>query len=212
MITVVSDLRAEFPGVRDQGDRPTCLAFATSAANGAAHRVGEHLSVEYLYYKAVQHEGVGPDDGSCFPSTLKVLDRIGQPKEAEWPYAPHGPVDASTWVPPHISGTLYRNGSWLNGSGVGEVVSELTARRPVLIGMSISNAFLQPNEHGVVDRPEPLDPARLHAVVAVGHGYLRHSTYVLVRNSWGAEWGQHGHAWLSGGYLGPRLMVAAVLA
>lgn len=58
------------------------------------------------------------------------------------------------------------------------------------------------------EMPEPL---RRHAVVAVGHGKAGGHRAILVRNSWGAKWGERGHAWLTEAFLGPRIYAAAKL-
>jgi C1A family cysteine protease len=50
-----------------------------------------------------------------------------------------------------------------------------------------------------------------HAVVAVGHGTTSDQTAILIRNSWGAEWGEGGHAWLTEKFLSPRLFATAIL-
>ena len=54
-ITVRKDLRGRFGPARDQGLRPTCLAFATSDAHAAVRDTTWcRLSCEYLYYHAKQ--------------------------------------------------------------------------------------------------------------------------------------------------------------
>ena len=47
------DLRSGTLPVRDQGEnRPTCLAFATTAAHEYVRRLNYRLCVEFLYFKA----------------------------------------------------------------------------------------------------------------------------------------------------------------
>ena len=54
--------------------------------------------------------------------------------------------------------------------GFDEVWDAVEAGTPVLIGMTISDAFFMPDGDGVIDSDEPVDPARRHAVVAVATG------------------------------------------
>ena len=55
-ITIRKDLRSRFGPPRDQGQRPTCLAFAMSDAHGAARGPWEDLSCEYLFHHAKKRE------------------------------------------------------------------------------------------------------------------------------------------------------------
>jgi C1A family cysteine protease len=58
---------------------------------------------------------------------------------------------------------------------------------------------------------EAPEPARRHAVVAVGHGTVDRQKALLVRNGWGARWGDAGYAWLTEQFLRPRMFAAATL-
>ena len=78
--------------------------------------------------------------------------------------------------------------------------------------MTISDGFYLPGPDGIVAAAEPPDPERDHAVLALGHGTLSGSAEaVLVRNFWGPEWGEDGHAWLPEAYLAPSLLRSAVM-
>ena len=64
MVTAMVDLRAQFGAVRDQGDRPTCLAFAASDAHAACRPHWEPLSSEYAFFHAQKRAGLPPDRGT----------------------------------------------------------------------------------------------------------------------------------------------------
>ena len=51
-VAVKCDLGFLFGTARDQGDRPTCLAFAASDAHAALRAGWEPLSCEYAFYQA----------------------------------------------------------------------------------------------------------------------------------------------------------------
>ena len=48
-----------------------------------------------------------------------------------------------------------------------------------------------------------------HAVLGVGTGVIDTTRVMLVRNSWGPDWGLQGHAWVSEDYLVKTLICAA---
>jgi len=65
---------------------------------------------------------------------------------------------------------------------------QLNVGTPVLMTMTLSDAFYRPDADGVIAANEPTDPKRRHAVVVVGHGERNAAGLVLIRNSWGEVW------------------------
>lgn len=214
-VTMLRDLRPLFGPVRDQGRRPTCLAFAASDAHGAARGFPiDPLSAEWAYYHAVHRDGGRPGDGASLGGMLDGIRVDGQPVEAAWPYVDGPDPDPASWAPPPGVTELFRRDSAaLVSCSVNDVVATVGAGTPTLLVMTISDAFYSPGLDGIVARSELPDPSRVHAVLAVGHGSLDDDAgAVLVRNSWGLDWGEAGHAWLHENYLGPRLLRRAVIA
>ncbi len=213
-VTVLRDLRSLFAPARDQNPRPTCLAFAASDAHSVARGLPfDPLSAEWAYYHAVRRDGGTPNGGATLNGMLDGIRLDGQPIEAAWPYTNGPDPDPAKWAPPPGATELFRRDSAVQTAcSVGDVVAPLAAGSPVLLVMTISDAFYLPGPDGIVAAVEPPDPERVHAVLAVGHGRLDGNIEaVLVRNSWGPEWGEDGHAWLHGTYLAPRLLRSAVM-
>lgn len=206
-----SDLRAEFGPARDQEQRPTCSAFAASDAHAGVRPGWDPLSAEWAYYHAVRRDGGRPDEGATMGSMLKALELDGQPREASWPYITTPITDLAAWKPPSGIALLFRRDGDFLPCTVDEIVSKLDSGVPVLMSISVSDAFYMPGNDGVIDSAENPDPTRRHAVVAVGHGVRRSERVVLIRNSWGPHWGIEGYAWLTDSYLTPRLRRAAIL-
>jgi hypothetical protein len=212
-ITVAKDLRSLFGPVRDQGSRPTCVAFAASDAHAALRPGWTPLSCEYAFFHAQRRGNLPPTGGARLSDMLDALREDGQPEEGGWPYLPALPALLATWLPPASPGPLYaRNGGTALPS-VDSVVAWLEQDRPAIILCTVSASFYAPGASGVVapapgERP---DPQRRHALVACGHGVVDQQRALLVRNSWGPRWGIFGHAWLTEAFLGPRLYAAAVL-
>jgi hypothetical protein len=144
---------------------------------------------------------------------LEVLRTDGQPVESGWPYLPKTPSDPGTWTPPTDVGPLFgRNGAATTHS-LDHIIQELDQGRPKIILTMLSRSFYQPTAEGVVDPAigEQPEPARRHALVAVGHGIVDKQRAILARNSWGSGWGVAGYGWLTESFLDPRLYAAANL-
>jgi hypothetical protein len=142
---------------------------------------------------------------------LATIKSDGQPVEAEWPYIKAPITDLNSWKPPGPARELFFRDHGTCAVMVQDVIAQLDAGAAVLITMTLSNAFYRPTPDGIVDRAEPIDPKRRHAVIAVGHGERGSSRFVLIRNSWGEAWGLQGYAWVSGDYLSPRLTGATII-
>ena len=211
MIKSLVDLRGSFGPARDQNPRPTCMAFAASDAHAGARSGWTPLSAEWAYYHAVKREGGLPHQGATLNAMLATIKSDGQPVEEEWPYSNAPISDVASWAPPAPARQLFFRDHGLCTLTVNDVIDQLNAGSPVLITMTLSNAFFRPATDGTIERIEPLDPKLRHAVVAVGHGERVSTNFVLVRNSWGESWGNEGHAWISVDYLTPRLTGAAIM-
>lgn len=213
LVTVNSDLRQMFGPVRDQKQRPTCLAFATSDLHAALRGSWSPLSCEYLFYYAQKRAARFPDQGATLPATLQALRHDGQPGEAGWAYFEHLPADLTLWKPPSGLAGVFRRGSEIDYDTLGVIEAQLAQGRPVLTLLTISDSFYRPNTAGVIDQltNEPPDSSRRHAVVAVGHGSINGKRAIMVRNSWGEQWALGGYGWLTERYLAPRMFSLAIL-
>jgi hypothetical protein len=211
-LVVAVDLRAQFGPVRDQGDRPTCLAFAASDAHAALRPGWTQLSCEFAFYHAQRRGGRPPTRGALLSLMLATLREDGQPVEADWPYLEALPDDLGDYGPPATVGVFRRNGE-LRPSGIAEIIAQLDAGRPALVLLMLSSSFDLAGPDGIVQTPaaEAPDRTRRHAMIAVGHGTFNGAPAILVRNSWGDDWGQAGHGWLPEAYLAPRLTAVALL-
>ncbi len=202
-----------FGPVRNQGARPTCLAFAASDAHAALRPGWAPLSCEFAFYHAQRRAGRPPDQGALLSATLETLREDGQPEEAGWPYLARLPADVTKWSPPANVGEVFARAGLTTSAAVSAVIKELDGGRPLLLLLQLSAAFFAPRRDGVVD-PAPGEAPernRRHAVIAVGHGVVDGQNAILVRNSWGDRWAAGGYAWLTEAFLGPRLFAAAKL-
>ena len=163
-IVVNRDLAGAFGDARDQGARPTCLAFASSDCHAAMLGPWDPLSCEWIYHRAQARSGRSPADGATLESMLEALRHDGQPIEAEWPYQP---TVVEPWTPPAGSPAVFRAAGEATAADVDAVVAMLDSGRPAVMLMTLSRSFYLPDPDGVVRAAagELPDPAVRHAVV-----------------------------------------------
>jgi hypothetical protein len=206
-ITVRKDLRGQFGPARDQGRRPTCLAFATSDTHAASRGPWEELSSEHLFYEAKKFDQSDPQKGARIGSVRHVVENIGQVTEVEWPYLTKLPDDLTMWTPPAGLNPLHKRQTRHAGDTFGRAWEEIESGSPVLIGMTTSVGFSRWDADGVIDADEPVVSQRRHAVIGVAAGEIAGTKCLMIRNSWGPRWGLAGYAWLTERYAAPRFKV-----
>lgn len=213
MIQPVVDLRDMFGPVRDQGKRPTCLAFAASDTHAGLRPNWEALSCEYAFYNAQRRAGRPPSSGALISAMLEGLEKDGQPVEGGWPYMNETPKAGEPWLPPQNLGALFRRTSSGGSKELDAIIAALGQQVPTILLTTLSRSFFLPTIEGLVEpaSDEMPEPARRHAIVAVGHGECAGQRVLLVRNSWGSAWGLNGYAWLTESFLKPRVFATAVL-
>jgi hypothetical protein len=212
-LEVIRDFRSRLGDARDQGSRPTCLAFATSDAHAAARKRKRALSCEYLYFQAQRRGGKTAERGSTIEDTMDSLRNEGQPDERAWPYLDQLPSDAQEWRPPSRIARLFRRVSTSHSAAVGAIIEHLERGRLSVVALAISDSFYTIGGDGLLQatQSEASDFARRHAVLAVGYGLLQGERMILIRNSWGGRWGDAGHGWLPESYLSSRIKHVVVL-
>lgn len=203
-LSVELDFRPTLGPIRDQGFRPTCLSHAASAAHEHARGSTVPLSPEYLHYFAsIASQGVG----ASVAEISEALVKDGQPTETRCPYHPGGVP--SDWRPPK-GVPLYRRDSVVKHPTTTEVDTSLRVGRLPILGISLPETFYTPVSPWVISPIGAL--VGFHAVLAVGTAASSVDRRYLIRNSWGPEWADSGHAWLDRSFLHRHLRHVLVLA
>jgi C1A family cysteine protease len=200
------DLRPGMPPVYDQGDLGSCTANAIAGAveyvrERQRHKPDFTPSRLFVYYNERAVEGrVAEDSGAQLRDGMKVIAKLGVCTEDEpgrpydWPY-----VEARfTERPPKPAFAFGLKNQAIEYRRVPQILSQmkgcLAEGYPFVFGFAVYDSFESPEvaRTGVVDLPGKREKMQGgHAVLAVG--YDDRSQRFIVRNSWGARWGQKGY-------------------
>lgn len=203
------DLRASLPVVLDQGERSTCLAFAVTAAHESMRNlqsgVIEDLSEELLYWSCKQIDG-DYGSGTSFRSASAALIGRGQPREDIWPYDRFRDDTDISYNPPEgaLDATPYYNAPMTRVSPTIQNIQSWLARGiAVALGIFLSRGFFEP-VRGVIPMPIPEEESMDgHAVLVVGYenSAVPGEGFLILRNSWGSDWGDGGYGYLPYAYI-----------
>jgi C1A family cysteine protease len=203
------DLRVSghLPPVYDQGQLGSCTGNGIAAAvDYENHRQGEawvNPSRLFIYFNERELEGtVSADSGAEIRDGIKVLNQYGVCSETDWPYE----IDRFTEKPPaacYSDGLGDRALAYHRAAQDQQLLREALAEGlPVVVGISIYESFESAEVAQSGDAPMPRiseQPLGGHCVLLVG--YDDGPQRWLLRNSWGAGWGQDGYFTLPYPYL-----------
>ena len=229
-LPVKVDLRESCPSVFDQGSLGSCTANAGAAAYMMLKKTDTQFSRLFLYYEERRLEGTtNKDAGATMRSIGKALNKVGICTEELWPYIEKNyDDDPSSEADSNALGhkiTAYKKLSSL--SAIKQYLAE--KHHPVLIGMEVYKSFVTIKGDGLVPMPDTSKEQLLggHAVLVVGYddnlktqskpwsfidmitnlfsgsknNVVDNKGYLIVRNSWGTDWGDKGYFYLPYSYI-----------
>lgn len=200
------DLRKFCAPVFDQGELGSCTGNALVGALEYLENKDKDFEVDgqfvnlsrlFVYYNERLVEGDVSEDGGAQISTgIKVLAETGAATEDMWPYqiwkytakpSKKAYQDAAT-----RKITAYARVD--RSTGIDAIKTVLASGYPIVFGFTVFDSFMSPQvaKTGVLNMPKSNEGCEGgHAVLCVGYDDATQT--VLVRNSWGPNWGQAGY-------------------
>lgn len=218
------DLRPWCPPIEDQEDLGSCTANAGVGLLEYFQRraFGKHLDGSRIFLYKVTRNLLGwtGDQGAYLRTTMKAMVLFGVPPESYWPYVTEDfekepPAFCYAFAQSYQTTKYYR----LDPPGQStdktlEVAKKnLAAELPFMFGFSVYSSIPPIGDgKGEIPFPGPGDSfLGGHAIVAVGYDDKkkigRDTGALLIRNSWGTDWGGKGYGWLPYSYVEAGLAV-----
>jgi hypothetical protein len=199
MGTLIGRLRAR---VKDQGDRPTCVAFAVSALHeywcdvvlDDKQEVDLDLSEEFLHYGCKRTDGLVGQEGTTVTAARDWLKGKGQCLEKLHPYS----TVAGPLLTPSQAAFADARGRTLSKlvrlqTKWDVLERELKGDSPVLGVVRVFENAYYVDSSGMVALPNSGDAILgLHAVVFLDIEKKSSRSQVVFANSWGQRWGDAG--------------------
>ncbi|MBC7188838.1 cysteine protease [Candidatus Aerophobetes bacterium] len=223
------DLRKWCSPVEDQGNLGSCTAHAAVGIVEyfECRAFGKHIDGSRLFvYKTTRNlMGVTGDTGAWLRNTMGALVLCGVPPEKYWPYDPSDfdrepPAFVYSIAENYESIRYFCHDPHYRNTPADKVLLTvkwfLAAGIPSMFGFFGFPSFNCTDVKGGIPYPCPGEKAEWgHAVVAVGYDDTkkikntrcgRETTgALLIRNSWGTDWGDDGYGWLPYQYVLNRL-------
>jgi C1A family cysteine protease len=213
------DLQEWCSPIEDQGELGSCTAQAGVALVEYFEKraFGKHIDASRLFlYKATRNTlHLTGDTGAFLRSTMGAMTLFGVPPEEYWPYDvanfdKEPPAFCYAFAQNYQTISYYR----LDPPGTSkdtllkQIKTNLAGGLPSMFGFTVYSSISQATTTGKI--PYPASGENVvggHAIVAVGYdeavkikntnpGGIETTGAVLIRNSWGTNWGSNGYGWL----------------
>ena len=222
------DLRSQDSPISDQGQLGACTAFAMGRGLRQFDELKEarmyaqqspfggfynvpvqaaasftELSPLWFYYAERVADGsdVSQDTGSTITTGMNVLTSQGIPPETDWPYD----ITKFSQKPPakaYQDASEFKLSSKTPLNTLDDIKATVASGWPVVFGFQVYDNFMGIGSDGMMPMPTASNYVEGgHAVMVLGYDDARQ--VLIIRNSWGASWGDHGYFYMPYAYVTP---------
>ncbi len=208
------DLRDLFAPVRNQGKQGSCAAFAISSVIEIMRSGHNRYSPAFLYWIARENNGTAAADiGASLYDVINAATTRGICREVSMPYN----EDIITLAPSEAAFGEAADCKVLEAKTVEpnlkDIKSALNDGFPVIIGVQIFDSFSDTRK-GFIRQPSRKElnageDQGSHAMVICG--YSDKEKILVVRNSWGSEFGDNGYCYMPYSYARKYINQACII-
>lgn len=213
------DLRTKSIPVFDQDGTSSCVANALASAfmyqwKKELGTVPPKASRMFIYWYARQILRIAGDNGCDIRSACKAMSKYGVPSERLWSFRKShinkAPTDAvNAQAAKNAVTKYYRLDTTPSTAMTLNSIKVALQSDPVPCGIPVFSNYHEAEDTGILPMPTIEDKiVGYHAIALYGYK-LKSPTggpALLVRNSWGMSWGDHGDGYISDDYVLQNLL------
>jgi len=185
------DWRSQLNDIKDQGQCGSCWAFSAVGALEGVHSIKKgnlyNLAEQELVDCSTSYGNEGCNGGLMDYAFQYAIDKKGLAAQTDYPYTAYD-GDCQTVTARNAPVTSFVDVTPNSADALKAAINQ----HPISVAIEADTFTFQFYSGGVINDDScgiDLD----HGVVAVGYDDAANPPYYLVRNSWGASWGDAGH-------------------